>query len=130
MQFRFRNLQIKESTVKAKTFDKTCTHLIHTSLDVSNHFPEDRKSFQVEFAIKINTKRNDFTMKIVAVAHFSTDSEIDPEFRDSSFIRINAPAIAFPYVRAFISNLTLNSGYDPIVLPTYNFVKLGTETEK
>ena len=62
-----------------------------------------------------------------AIAHFSTNIEITTEFKHSSFIKVNAPAIAFPYVRVFISNMTLNAGYNPVVLPSFNFIKLSEE---
>ena len=45
------------------------------------------------------------------------DKEIKP------FIDINAPAIMFPYVRAFLSTLTANlgAGFPPIILPPQIF---------
>ena len=49
---------------------------------------------------------------------------VDEKFKQSDFLTINAPAIAFPYVRSYISNLTLQSGFSPIILPSVNFVKL------
>lgn len=66
-------------------------------------------------------------MNLEAVFVFSMDDEIDEAFKVSNFPKINAPAIAFPYIRAFISNLTLQSGFDPVILPSINFVKLANE---
>ena len=54
---------------------------------------------------------------------FITDEEITEDFKISHFPKINAPAIAYPYLRAFVSNLTLQSGVDPAMLPTINFIK-------
>ena len=48
---------------------------------------------------------------------------IDDEFFDSDFIQRNSVAIGFPYLRSFISNITLNCNIKPIILPTYNFSK-------
>jgi preprotein translocase subunit SecB len=39
----------------------------------------------------------------------------------------NAPAIAFPYLRSFISTLTLNAGYILAVLLSINFVNFNTK---
>ena len=50
--------------------------------------------------------------------------KITEDFKLSSFPKINAPAIAFPYLRAFVSNLTLQSGLEPVILPSINFVQL------
>ena len=55
---------------------------------------------------------------------FQVDQIVDEEFKQSDFIKVNAPAIAFPYVRSYISNLTLQSGFAPIILPSVNFVTL------
>jgi len=55
--------------------------------------------------------------------NFETDEEITEEFKNSHFPKINAPAIAYPYLRAYVSNLTLQSGVTPVMLPTINFVK-------
>jgi hypothetical protein len=37
-----------------------------------------------------------------------------------TFLLLNAPAILFPYVRAYISSMTALSGMDTIVIPTMN----------
>ena len=60
---------------------------------------------------------------------FRLDEEITEEFKLSDFPKINAPAIAFPYLRALVSNITLQSGFDPVMLPSINFVKLAEERE-
>jgi len=38
-----------------------------------------------------------------------------------SFIHISSPAILFPYVRAFISSVTIQMNIEPIILPPVNF---------
>ena len=55
---------------------------------------------------------------------FEADGEIDDEFLDSDFAKISAPAIGFPYVRAFISNLSLQAGLPLVILPSINFIQL------
>lgn len=82
----------------------------------------EKSSFGVQFKMKIVD--HNFILEIVAVAHFNTDVDIDKKFLNSSFAKINAPAIAYPYIRSYISNLTLNSGLNPVMLPSINFVKL------
>jgi len=48
----------------------------------------------------------------------------------NSFFFMNAPALLFPYLRAFISTLTNLSGFEPINLPTLNMSGLGEELKK
>ena len=54
--------------------------------------------------------------------------DIDEKFKESNFPIINAPAIAYPFLRAFVSNFFVSSGYYPILLPTYNFTKFKKST--
>ena len=93
-------------------------------LESGNYFSEEKDSntFGVGFKLKINDKL--FNLVVEASFYFELDEEITDEFKLSSFPKVNAPAIAFPYLRAFISNLTLQSGLEPVILPSINFVQL------
>jgi preprotein translocase subunit SecB len=94
-------------------------------LESGSYFSEDKSSnvFGVGFKLTINDKL--FDLVVEAVFHFELLEEaITDEFKLSSFPKVNAPAIAFPYLRAFISNLTLQSGLEPVILPSINFVQL------
>lgn len=98
---------------------------LSTDLTFMNGFKsDDATSFAVIFELKILSSDSKFDLYLKSVSHFETNLPIDDKFRDSSFVKINAPAIAFPYVRAAISNITLTCGYSPIILPSYNFVNL------
>jgi preprotein translocase subunit SecB len=128
MQIRFSHIQFTELNYKVATFDKEVTHELDTSLVIGNIFSDDEKrDFAIVFDFALQNSSEIFKLTLKAIAHFSTQSDIDEDFKNSAFVNINAPAIAFPYVRTFISNLTLNSGYDPIVLPAFNFLQLAEE---
>ncbi|MDE6453567.1 MAG: protein-export chaperone SecB [Muribaculaceae bacterium] len=43
---------------------------------------------------------------------------------------VNSTAILYPYIRAFVSTLTLLANYPPIVLPTFNVAGLGKELQQ
>jgi len=79
----------------------------------------NKKEFLIIF--NLDLKSNEFHLVIEYAARFTTDDEIDEMFKNSNFVNINAPAIAYPFLRAYISNITINSGYQPVVLPTINF---------
>lgn len=93
------------------------------TLETGNIFFDTKKD---EFAviIKVNISDSLFDLKIESFFSFKLDEEVTEDFKLSDFPIINAPAIAFPYLRAYISNLTLQSGVEPIILPSINFVKL------
>lgn len=86
-------------------------------------FPtENLKSFAIIFDLSIAIK--DKLLNIIFVSEFETDEDITDKFRNNHFCSINAPAIAYPYLRAYVSNFLLSSGYKPLILPTINFQKL------
>jgi len=95
-------------------------------LNIGHFFPEDSPTiFGVSFDVEIKDTR--FDLHIEANFLFQSDESISEEFKLSDFPKINAPAIAFPYLRAYISNLTLQSGFEPVILPSINFVNLAEE---
>lgn len=129
MQIRFKHIQFTEIECKVETLDKEITSNLKTTLKLDNSFSNAIKNeFFVSFYITLENTKKNFSLKLKAIAQFQTKDDIDEDFKKSPFIEINAPAIAFPYVRTFISNFTLNMGYNPIVLPTFNFVELAKDT--
>jgi preprotein translocase subunit SecB len=122
------DVQFTEIDCKIKSFDKKITGELSTSMSIASLFDNtNNKKFSVVFKVELIDKEKDFKFKLKAVAHFSTNTAITEEFKTSPFIEMNAPAIAFPYIRVFISNITLNAGYNPVVLPSFNFVKMAEE---
>lgn len=89
---------------------------------------EDEKTeFLIHFDFTLDFKKSedDHTglFKLDFVARFKSSIEITQEFMDSNFPRVNAPAISYPFLRAFVNNFFINAGYNPVLLPTYNFTK-------
>lgn len=89
----------------------------------------EEKHFFVTFDLKMLTSDGQ-GMQVKYKSKFVTDSAIDEEFMSSNFPYVNAPAISYPFLRAFVSNLTLNAGYSPVMLPSVNFVALKEKTLK
>jgi len=124
MKIQLDNWKVKNLSFSAISDEKREDNAF--SLNTGNFYPEDElKKFGIIFNIEIKDKR--FDLNIEAVFIFSLDNEITEDFKVSDFPKINAPAIAFPYLRAYISNLTLQSGFQPIILPSINFVALAKE---
>lgn len=92
------------------------------NLESASQFPEEEEN---EFAIRLRlTIDNDTcSLYIETIYFFEVDQKITDDFKASHFPKVNAPAIAFPYLRAFVSNITLQAGVDPIMLPSINFVE-------
>lgn len=85
----------------------------------SNKEEEKNNIYRLFFEITINDKSDSLDIFLNVEGKFEFDKDLTDSEKDS-FFNINAPAILFPYVRAYISTLTSLSGINPIMLPTIN----------
>jgi preprotein translocase subunit SecB len=67
----------------------------------------------------ISDKNNALSIAVKAEGYFEFDEGLSEDMKEG-FFNANAPAILFPYIRAYISTLSTLSGIKPIVLPTLN----------
>ena len=70
--------------------------------------------------VRIKDVNNAVNISVEIAGFFEFDSDLDDQTKNNFFM-INAPAILFPHVRAYVSALTALSGLKPIILPTINF---------
>ncbi len=86
-------------------------------------------NFQLQLGVKIEDENKSFKIEIEAVSNYSFKNK---EGLDNlgQFFYMNAPALLFPYIRAYISTLTNLSGFEPINLPTLNMTGLGEDLKK
>lgn len=90
-------------------------------------FSEQKEnSFIIIFNLGVKSL-DGYSLEIEFVAFFESDEPVDEFFMGSHFAKVNAPAIAYPFLRSYISNLTLQSGYEPFMLPTINFQALANK---
>lgn len=89
--------------------------------------PEKSKEFSLNFHIKVYNDDNSFLVDLTALTFFKVNHPIDEDFKKSDWVIVNAPAIAFPFLRAYLSTITLNSGIRPVVLPAFNFTRMNPE---
>jgi len=85
------------------------------------HFTEAPDEFSVLFQLKI--EKNFYEIECIYETKFKVSEKITEEFLNSDFAKISAPAIGFPFLRAFVSFLTLTAGYKSLMLPSVNFTK-------
>jgi len=82
----------------------------------------ERYAIIFDFNSKLPSQALEINLKYIA--EFEANEVITEKFKESIFPRQNSPAIAFPFLRAFVSNLLLSSGYRPMILPSINFQAL------
>ncbi|MBF0752010.1 MULTISPECIES: protein-export chaperone SecB [unclassified Pasteurella] len=82
----------------------------------------DKQTFAINFKFS-HSHKDGISIELEYQAIFKVDSEshVDETLLDNPFLHVNAPAIAYPFLRAYVSNLFLMSGYAPLMLPSVNF---------
>ncbi len=130
MQIKLEHIYYNDVKLKVESLDKNITTKLQTTLNFKSEIIKDEELNKFAVHFLLNLKNKNFDLAVNSVAIFLTDVKLESEFLDSAFCNINAPAIAFPYIRTYVSNLTLNSGFNPIILPSFNFVNLHKEKSK
>jgi preprotein translocase subunit secB len=119
--FRLKNYIITETVVRLT--GKTIGKDIQVGISPEGKLNQKDKSFTLTLNVVVrDDKKNlNISLSIDGVFEYDTDSmqELLP------FICNNAPAILFPYIRAYISNITALGGISPIILPTLNLENVG-----
>jgi preprotein translocase subunit SecB len=82
----------------------------------------DKNLFQTIIYIQVPQPKSKVKLDVKLLGTFySKDQEINDEFMNSPFVKINSPAILFPYIRAFVSSFMATAGYPSPILPAINF---------
>jgi len=118
-------ISLKETFVQNLSFKRKHSNepTLETEVSISPfvNFDEEGKEYRVMF--KGEFENSLFNLNLQFVAVFGTEETIDEEFKTSELVKINSLAIAFPFMRSFISTFTINSGIPSFILPAYNFSK-------
>lgn len=121
------NITLIGSNIDELSLCKSDEKVDNMEFHVSTAFSsETDKSFLIIFSLKLKVGKNnnDFLLNLRHLSKFETSEKINKDNQNSKFFSINAPAIAYPFLRAYVANFLLSSGFDPIIMPTINFVNL------
>jgi preprotein translocase subunit SecB len=90
------------------------------------------KVFLINFTTQIANGEEFVRFHVEFHTIFECSDVINDDFINSDFVKISAPAIGFPFVRSFISTVSVQAGLPPIILPSINFIQFnkGTEAQK
>ena len=118
-KFRFGGYNIVDSKISYDPSENISKNL-EVELTQSHGVNLDENKFKLELGVTITDKEGLLNIEINCLGFFEFDSDLSPNERES-FFNINAPAIVFPYLRAYITTLTALSGMNnPVILPTIN----------
>jgi preprotein translocase subunit SecB len=122
------NIRLVKSFVDDLSLLKTNEPLNEIKFSLVTVFLEESlNTFLIIFDLKVQVG-SERVLTVKYISEFEADQDISEGERSLHFFSINAPAIAFPFLRAYIANFMLSSGFDPMFLPTINFVKLAADT--
>ena len=126
-KFQFKGFIIKRSLIE-QTGEKVSSD-ISIAFEPKGIVKKEERRYQLQLGAKIDDKAKCLHIEIDSVANFIFDDKISDDTFNRMFF-VNAPALLFPYLRAYISTLTALSGLTSINLPTLNLTGLGEELEK
>lgn len=109
-------INIKEGGVPDDVYD----------INISPSGLKSKNQFDLTLDIDIKDKNGIVDIDISVVGVFCFRDDIDVNLLPNYFA-VNAPAILFPYMRAYISLLTSLSGIGSVLLPTLNLSSLAKE---
>ena len=92
------------------------------SFEVSNSIDKEEKRLKTSLTITVQLKeiKNPPIDVNVSVAGYFSMEESGDINNLEEFSEVNAPAFLFPFAREVIANLSLNSGYPPLLIPPAN----------
>ncbi|MGB9748141.1 MAG: protein-export chaperone SecB [Bacteroidales bacterium] len=126
-KFQFLGYRIRKTSFEIKSEDSSNT--LNIRFNPSGIIKRDLSCYQLKLDVFLEDENRCMNMEISAIADFRFELGIDKEQLNQYFY-INAPAILFPYIRAYIATLSVLAGTKIINLPTYNLSALGDELRK
>ncbi|MBR0501933.1 MAG: protein-export chaperone SecB [Paludibacteraceae bacterium] len=117
-KFRFKGYKIVESHISTNPEEEASQNL-NVEFEQTIGVNEEGHNMRLEMIANINDENKMLVIKVKALGFFEFDSDLNPEEKEI-FFRTNAPAILFPYLRAYITTLSSLSGVKPVILPTLN----------
>lgn len=117
-KFRFKGYKIVESHIVSSPEEEASQNL-NVEFEQTVGVNEEGHNMRLEMTANINDENNALDIKVKAQGFFEFETDLKPDEKDI-FFRTSAPAILFPYVRAYITTLSSLSGVKPVILPTLN----------
>lgn len=118
--FRFREFKILKSSID---FVKVSDTDFDIEIIPQGQYSKSSKTYTLNLELRlIDDSKFEFIV-VGAEAKFTFDKEFNDEI--PSYFTVNAPAIAFPYIRSYIAALSALSGIGTVNLPILNLVDLG-----
>ena len=123
-KIQFINFLVNESHI---IFNEPGRHKISIKFSPKGRILKGLNQFHLNLGIDIQDEGKKFNINLETTSIFKYPEDADLDIYMDSYFILNAPAIIFPYLRAYISTLTVLSGMPALTLPTLNLSDLGQE---
>lgn len=118
-QFRFVEHKIIKSIINIDPSKEADTRL-QVNLESRTMDMTEANRVRLDLTVCVSDKEKVLDISVTLSAIFEYDGTLSDEAK-KGFFNCNAPAIVFPFLRAYVNSLTALSGIKPVVLPTFNF---------
>lgn len=104
---------------------------VELSVKVKRELNKSQKLLKVNLNVSLfeGTENPPLRVSVLIAGYFSVKKDEDVGRLDE-FSNIQAPAFVFPFAREVIANLTMRSGYPPLLIPPMNLVSLIGKSHK
>ena len=121
--FQFIDYLIEKSNIEIS--DPDIGRDMKFGIEPYGEFDKDNHIFTLSLEVAIKDGEGKFIVSFLIKGLFEYKCSNFNELLN--FIGINAPAILFPYIRAYVSNITGLSGMQPVIMPTLNMQPIGKQ---
>lgn len=124
--FKFENYRFVKANLDLTALDDKHEMALDVAFNPKGEFVQEEALYKLHLSAQIKVRREDketgmASVECVAEFRFADKVTVD---QIPDFFYPNCIAILFPYIRAFVSTLTLQANIMPIVLPTMNLTSL------
>jgi preprotein translocase subunit SecB len=122
--FGLANYKVYEAEIKLPR-EQDFNLQVESSFEASGKFNGAKGIFELEFKVTVHKKENiqDYIFKAAIIAYFKFNTPLKKE-EIPDFFYGNSIAIVFPYVRAFLTSLSIQGNNRPYILPLLNLSNL------
>lgn len=127
--FKFENYRFVKANLDLTALDDKHEMPLDVTFNPQGEFIQEEALYKLHLSTQIKVRREDKEIEMASVecvAEFRFADKVTLE-QIPEFFYPNSIAILFPYIRAFVSTLTLQANIMPIVLPTMNLTSLQEE---
>lgn len=100
---------------------------VHFDVDVKGDINKEKNIFKLFMNLDIHGE-DKLSILLESEATFSYKG--DDRQKLCNFMGVNAPAVLYPYLRSYVTMITVNAGLQPLVLPTLNLTEIGRKMAK